>query len=65
MAKIDVYINKDGTVTLEVENVEGKQCQNITKVLQEALGVTVESELKPEYFIELESIEQKLYEDKD
>lgn len=65
MAKVDVYISKDGTVTIEVNGVQGKGCQDITKILQESLGVTVDSDLKPEYFVELEQMEQVLYETED
>ncbi len=54
MPKVDVYIKKDGTVSIDVNGAVGPACETITKILQESLGVSVESELKPEYFLEVE-----------
>lgn len=46
--RIKVNISNDGEVTLDVQGVKGKRCLDITKGLEEALGVVTEREAKKE-----------------
>ena len=43
-------IRQDGTVTEEVMGVIGNQCENLTKRIEERLGVVERVEHKPEYY---------------
>jgi len=49
-------IRQDGTVTEEVMGVVGNDCENLTKRIEERLGVVEKVEHKPEYYqvVELE-----------
>ena len=46
-------IRQDGTVTEEVMGVVGNQCENLTKRIEERLGVVERVEHKPEYYQDL------------
>ena len=39
MSNIIVTIEKNGKTTIKVEGVKGKSCTDITKLLEDALGV--------------------------
>ena len=54
---IKFTIRQDGTVTEEVMGVVGTDCENLTKRIEERLGVVERVEHKPEYY------QQKLSED--
>ena len=43
-------IRQDGTVTEEVMGVVGNECENLTKRIEERLGVVEKVEHKPEYY---------------
>ena len=45
---ITVDISPDGTAKVEASGFQGKGCQAATKVFEDALGVVVSRELKPE-----------------
>ena len=54
-------IRQDGTVTEEVMGVVGKQCENLTKRIEERLGVVERVEHKPEYYQDL-AVEETIQE---
>ena len=47
---IKFTIRQDGTVTEEVMGVVGNDCENLTKRIEERLGVVERVEHKPEYY---------------
>ena len=47
---IKFTIQQDGTVTEEVMGVVGNDCENLTKRIEERLGVVEKVEHKPEYY---------------
>ena len=48
---IKFTIKQDGTVTEEVIGVQGSTCENVTRKIEERLGVLNLRELKPEYYL--------------
>ena len=58
---IKFTINQDGTVTEEVMGVVGNECENLTKRIEERLGVVERVEHKPEYY-QAGSTEETIYE---
>ena len=50
MERIIFRINQDGNVTEEVQGVTDGTCTNITKEIEETLGIVNSRELKPEYY---------------
>ena len=54
-------IRHDGTVTEEVMGVVGNQCENLTKRIEERLGVVERVEHKPEYYQDL-TVEETIQE---
>lgn len=55
-------INRDGNVDIEVNDVEDASCAEITRAFEEALGEVKEVQRKPNYYVELEGIENYQYE---
>ena len=47
---IKFTIRQDGTVTEEVMGVVGNDCENLTKRIEERLGVVERVEHKPSYY---------------
>lgn len=61
---IKFTISKTGEVQMEVNGVSGPACQDLTKPFIEALGGEVlDVEEKPEYFVNLEGMEQYVSEE--
>ena len=54
---IKFTIRQDGTVTEEVMGVVGNQCENLTKRIEERLGVVEKVEHKPEYYEQKQTTE--------
>ena len=54
---IKFTIKQDGTVTEEVIGVVGNECENLTKNIEEKLGVVQRVEHKPEYYQQKQTIE--------
>ena len=48
--KLKFIISQDGTVAEEVFGAVGKECQDITKSIEEKLGNVIYVETKPEYY---------------
>ena len=55
---IKFTIRQDGTVTEEVMGVVGNDCQNLTKRIEERLGVVERVEYKPEYYEQKQTTEE-------
>ena len=47
---IKFAIKQDGTVTEEVTGAVGNECENLTRNIEEKLGVVQRVEHKPEYY---------------
>lgn len=62
-AEIKFRISRTGEVNIEVDGITGASCQQITKAFEDALGVKTDSQVKPEWFIELEGTRQYVSED--
>ena len=61
MAEIIIKIKK-GKTTFEVNGAEGVKCEELTRVLEKAIGKVEDVQRKPAYFVELDSLEAKIYE---
>ncbi len=55
---IKFTIRQDGTVTEEVMGVVGTDCENLTKRIEERLGVVERVEHKPEYYQQKQTTEE-------
>ena len=55
---IKFTVRQDGTVTEEVMGVVGNDCQNLTKRIEERLGVVERVEYKPEYYEQKQTTEE-------
>ena len=55
---IKFTIRQDGTVTEEVMGVVGNDCENLTKRIEERLGVVERVEHKPEYYEQKQTTEE-------
>ena len=58
---IKFVIKQDGTVTEEVMGAVGKECEDLTRTIEEKLGVVQTVEHKPEYYQSL-TIEETIQE---
>ena len=57
---IKFNISQDGTVTEEVMGVVGNDCENLTKRIEERLGVVEKVEHKPEYYEQKQTTEENV-----
>ena len=57
---IKFTIRQDGTVTEEVMGVVGNDCENLTKRIEERLGVVEGVEHKPEYYEQKQTTEENV-----
>ena len=55
---IKFTVRQDGTVTEEVMGVVGNECENLTKRIEERLGVVERVEHKPEYYQQKQTTEE-------
>ena len=55
---IKFTIRQDGTVTEEVMGIVGNDCENLTKRIEERLGVVERGEHKPEYYEQKQTTEE-------
>lgn len=62
MAEIIVKIKK-GKASFEVNNAQGSSCEQLTAALERALGQTESVQRKPEYYVELDEMTQKIYQE--
>ena len=54
---IKFTVKQDGTITEEVIGVVGNDCENLTKRIEERLGVVERVEHKPEYYEQKQTTE--------
>ena len=57
---IKFNIRQDGTVTEEVKGVVGNDCENLTKRIEERLGVVEKVEYKSEYYEQKQTTEENV-----
>ena len=57
---IKFTVKQDGTVTEEVIGVVGNDCENLTKRIEERLGVVERVEHKPEYYEQKQTTEDQV-----
>ena len=55
---VKFVIRQDGTVTEEVMGVVGNDCENLTKRIEERLGVVERVEHKAEYYEQKQTTEE-------
>ncbi|RMG16398.1 MAG: DUF2997 domain-containing protein [Planctomycetota bacterium] len=55
--ELEIKIDKDGNVTLRVIDGDGERCIELTKELEEALGLVVDRRLTAEYYEQSEQVE--------
>ena len=55
---IKFTIRQEGTVTEEVMGVVGNDCENLTKRIEERLGVVESVQHKPEYYEQKQTTEE-------
>jgi len=60
-AEIEVRIKK-GKIAIEVSGVDDASCADITRALEQDLGEVEEVQRKPEYYVELDGIENYQFE---
>lgn len=48
--ELDIQIAVDGTVTVNVLNAKGKSCLDLTRELEESLGVVLNRETKSSFY---------------
>lgn len=48
--EIDIQIDDNGNVSFKVKGLKGKACLEVTKELEEALGIVVNREKTAEYY---------------
>ncbi len=53
--ELEVVIKPDGTLTFGVKDGKGPGCLDLTRELEESLGVVVEREKRPEFYLEEET----------
>ena len=58
--KIKFTIRQDGTVTEEVMGVVGTDCENLTKRIEERLGVVERVEHKLDYYQQKQTTEENV-----
>ena len=58
--KIKFTIRQDGTVTEEVIGVVGNDCENLTKRIEERLGVVERVEHKLDYYQQKQTTEENV-----
>ena len=57
---IKFIIKQDGTVTEEVIGAVGNECENLTRNIEEKLGVVQRVEHKPEYYEQKQTTEENV-----
>ncbi|WP_018527185.1 DUF2997 domain-containing protein [Alkalispirochaeta alkalica] len=48
--ELEIVIDKDGEVSIKVEGVNGSRCVQLTKDIEEELGIVVDREKTSEYY---------------
>lgn len=61
--KVEIRIDKEGQAHFDVIGGSGADCTELTRAFEEALGTKISTQHKPEYFLDLEDLEQEIYEE--
>jgi hypothetical protein len=48
--ELDIEISSDGTVTINVQGAKGSSCLDLTKDIEESLGLVLEREKKSSFY---------------
>lgn len=48
--ELEISINAEGEVSINVIGAKGKKCLDLTKDIEEALGIVTERETKPQFY---------------
>ena len=48
--ELEISISNDGEVSINVIGAKGKKCLDLTKDLEEALGIVTNRETKPQFY---------------
>lgn len=48
--ELEISISSDGEVSINVIGAKGKKCLDLTKDLEEALGIVTNRETKPQFY---------------
>ncbi len=48
--ELEISINAEGDVSINVIGAKGKKCLDLTKDLEEVLGIVTERETKPQFY---------------
>lgn len=57
MDELEIKIDNDGNVTIKVIDGDGERCVELTKELEEALGLVTDRRLTSEYYEETQTTE--------
>lgn len=60
MPTLEFRIKKNGEVSIEGKNCTGETCSILSKPFEDALGVVTDTQKKPEYYVELDGVEQRV-----
>jgi len=58
--ELDIQIAYDGTVTINVIDGKGKSCLDLTRDLEESLGVVLDRETKASFYEQEEPVSVKI-----
>jgi hypothetical protein len=62
MPKMKFKIKKDGTVEVDGIDCSGEICRKMSAPIEEALGIQIETQDKPELFVELDGVKNEVHE---
>ncbi len=48
--ELEISINSEGDVSINVIGAKGKKCLDLTKDLEEVLGIVVQRDTKPQFY---------------
>ncbi len=63
MARIEIKIDAKGNAILDVIQANGVDCQALTRAFEEALGTKVDSQVKPDYEVQLDGLTNTVHEE--
>lgn len=58
--ELDIEISNDGNVSINVQGAKGSSCLDLTKDLEESLGLVIEREKKSSFYEEDDHERQKI-----
>lgn len=61
--ELEIEISNDGEVTIHVQGVKGKKCMDLTRELEESLGVVTAREMKSSFYEQEEAARTRVSEE--